>query len=257
MAEVSAVQIPPFNRSDPALWYLMCESTFALAVPRPITESITKYNYVVANLPPDCASLVRDVLMKPHLTEPYEHLKAELINRSGESSQQEIRKLLSSEDLGTRKPSELLRNMKRRAESLNVPDKFMMELFLQRLPTSVQTILAAVSELTLDKAAEIADRILEVTPVPVPIENFSISQAKGNSTEEKLFREIEKLNKRIDDLSFSRCHSPFRRNRSKSRERSNSQRRDPSVCWYHDRFGTKAQKCTQPCKFQENDNSRE
>ncbi|KAG8172588.1 hypothetical protein JTE90_027656, partial [Oedothorax gibbosus] len=36
-----------------------------------------------------------------------------------------------------------------------------MELFLQRLPTSVQSILAAVTDLKVDKAAEIADKIIE------------------------------------------------------------------------------------------------
>lgn len=257
MSEVTAVQIPLYNRSDPALWFVMCESTFALATPKPVTESITKYNYVVSHLPPEIASLVRDILMKPDNTDPYLKLKTELINRSGESSQQEIRKLLSGEELGSRKPSELLRHMKRRAESLSVPDGLMLELFLQRLPSSVQTILAAVSKLTVDKAAEIADRILEVTPSPV--ENFAVSRSENDTTETRLFREIEKLNKRIDRLSTSRDRSPFRRNRSWSSNRNNSQNRDKSICWYHSRFGNKCRedKCVKPCSWQENTVSKE
>ncbi|GBN95167.1 Retrovirus-related Pol polyprotein from transposon opus [Araneus ventricosus] len=103
MSEVGAVQIPVYNRSDPALWFIMCESTFKLAVPKPITESVTKFNYVVSHLPPEVASLVRDILMNPDATDPYTHLKTELINRSGESSQQEIRQRLSGEELGKRK----------------------------------------------------------------------------------------------------------------------------------------------------------
>ncbi|GBN63691.1 hypothetical protein AVEN_180259-1 [Araneus ventricosus] len=212
MSEVGAVQIPVYNRSDPALWF-MCENTFKLAVPKPIAESVTKFNYVVSHLPPEVASLVRDILMNPDATDPYTHLKTELINRSSESSQQEIRQLLSGEELGTRKPSELLRNMRRRAETLQVPEAFMLELFLQRLPTSVQTILAAVTDLTLDKAAEISDRIFEVTPVPMEI--HAINKNNSNSLEAKLLREIEKLNARIDKLEFSRSRSPFRRNRRK------------------------------------------
>ncbi|GBM74470.1 Retrovirus-related Pol polyprotein from transposon gypsy [Araneus ventricosus] len=209
MSDINAVQIPVFNRSDPGLWFVMCESTFALATPKAITESVTKYNYIVSHLPPDSASLIRDVLMKPDATDPYSQIKKELINRSGESSQHEIRKLFSGEELGNRKPSELLRNMKRRAECLNVADNLMLELFLQRLPSSVQTILAAVSELTLDKAAEIADRIIEVSPSP--IETFAVSKKNEQSLETKLFLEIEKLNERIDRLSFSRGRSPDRK----------------------------------------------
>ncbi|GBL76364.1 hypothetical protein AVEN_185397-1 [Araneus ventricosus] len=256
MSDINAVQIPVFNRSDPGLWFVMCESTFALATPKAITESVTKYNYIVSHLPPDSASLIRDVLMKPDATDPYSQIKKELINRSGESSQHKIRKLLSGEELGNRKPSEQLRNMKRRAESLNVADNLMLELFLQRLPSSVQTILAAVSELTLDKAAKIADRIIEVSPSP--IETFAVSKKNEQSLEIKLFLEIEKLNKRIDRLSFSRGRSPYRRNKN-SRERSISNKRDFSICWYHRRFGNKCrvEKCVQPCTWQGNETSKE
>ncbi|KAG8180623.1 hypothetical protein JTE90_018241 [Oedothorax gibbosus] len=70
------------------------------------------------NLPPEIASIVRDILMKPDITDPYKALKEAIISRSGESTQQEIRQLLSLEVLGTKKPSELLRDMKRRAETL-------------------------------------------------------------------------------------------------------------------------------------------
>ncbi|GBN81413.1 hypothetical protein AVEN_79136-1 [Araneus ventricosus] len=120
MSEVSAVQIPVYNRSDPALWFIMCESKFKLAVPNPITESMTIFNYVVSHLPPEIVSLVRGILMNPDAIDPYTHLKTKLINRSGESSLQGIRQLLSGEELGTRKPPELLRNMRRRAGTLKI-----------------------------------------------------------------------------------------------------------------------------------------
>ncbi|GBM92128.1 hypothetical protein AVEN_173453-1 [Araneus ventricosus] len=133
MSDINAVQIPVFNRSDPGLWFVMCENTFALA--------------------------------------------------------------------------------------------------------------------TLDKAAEIADRIIEVSPSP--IETFAVSKKNEQSLETKLFLEIEKLNKRIDRLSFSRGRSPYRRNKN-SRERSISNKRDFSICWYHRRFGNKCrvEKCVQPCTWQ-------
>ncbi|GBN24085.1 hypothetical protein AVEN_15285-1 [Araneus ventricosus] len=263
MSDVGAIQIPVYNRLDPALWFIMCESTFELAVPKPITESVTKFNYVVSHLPPEVASLVRDILKNPDATDPYTHLKTELINRSGESSQQEIRQLLSGEELGTRKPSELLRNMKRRAETLKVPGTFMLELFLQRFADistnflHLTNILEAVTDLTLDKAAEISDRILEVTPVPMEI--HAVNKNNSNSMEKKLLCEIEKLNARIDKLEFSRSRSPFRRNGSNQRSRGNSQNRNSSVCWYHRRFGKncKPEKCVSPCNFQGNENGEE
>ncbi|GFT81656.1 uncharacterized protein TNCV_3674701 [Trichonephila clavipes] len=117
--------------------------------------------------------------------------------------------------------------MKRRAQSLNV-DKLIVELFLQRLPSSVQTILAAVSDLTLNKAAGIADRILEVSPSP--IETFAVPNKNVPTSESKVFREIEKkINEIINHLSITRGRSANRRNKN-SRERSISNKRDYSIC---------------------------
>ncbi|GFR27595.1 uncharacterized protein TNCT_150881 [Trichonephila clavata] len=132
----------------------------------------------------------------------------------------------------------------------------MTELFLQRLPFSVQAILAAVSYLTLDKAADIAERILEVSPYP--IETFSVSNKKQQSLESKLLREIEKLNKRIDRLSISCGRSRYRRNKN-SRERSISNKRDFSICWFHRHFGKKCreEKFIKPCTWQGNEASKE
>ncbi|GFQ85114.1 retrovirus-related Pol polyprotein from transposon gypsy [Trichonephila clavata] len=111
--------------------------------------------------------------MHPDATDPYAQIKNELINRSGNRPSRRFGNSFRGR-IRLSKTSELLRNMKRRAESLNVDDKLMTELFLQRLPSSVQTILAAVSDLTLDKAADIVDRIFEVSPSP--IETFSVSK---------------------------------------------------------------------------------
>ncbi|GFY10943.1 transposon Ty3-I Gag-Pol polyprotein [Trichonephila clavipes] len=104
-----------------------------------------------------------------------------------------------------------------------------MELFLQRLPFSVQTILADISDLTLNKAADITDRILEVSSSP--IETFTVSNKKEQTSESKQFHEIEKLNERIDRLLIS----PYRRNKN-SRERSISNKREFSNCWFHRRL---------------------
>ncbi|GFX17242.1 transposon Tf2-6 polyprotein [Trichonephila clavipes] len=126
--------------------------------------------------------------MNPDPVELYEKARTELIKRSGESSHQEIRKLL----IGDRRPSELLRVMKRRTESHSIPDDLMLELFQQHLPTRVQSILAAISPLTLEKAAEVADRVMEVTPIAVYISACSVSSDK-NSIESHVLEEIKKI----------------------------------------------------------------
>ncbi|KAF8786016.1 hypothetical protein HNY73_011495 [Argiope bruennichi] len=124
MAEISAVRIPTYNFSDPHLWFAMCERTFELGVPKPVTESVMKFNHIVSNLSPEAAAIIRDIIISPDAVDPYTAIKTQLICRYGESSQQEIRKLISGEELGDRKPSELLRTMNRHAASYDFRKNF-------------------------------------------------------------------------------------------------------------------------------------
>lgn len=251
-AAAAAILIPPFIRADPTLWFHMIESSFALSSPKAITESKTKYNYVVANLPPDTATVVRDIIMQPDPTDPYTNLKAKIIQRCGESKTEEIRRLLAGELLGDRKPSDLLREMKRRAENFKLEDTLLLELFNQALPSNVQTILASIDSLTCDKAAEIADKILAIQINP---SLHSVQQAQGSSSSpsthpccdaelSQLRAEVKKIRK---DIAFLR--SDRKNNRFRHRSPSASAPRESQLCFYHDRYKEKAHKCVPPCNF--------
>ncbi|GFX14043.1 hypothetical protein TNCV_612481 [Trichonephila clavipes] len=185
MAEITAVKTSPFN-----------------------------FNAINSGSPP--AAIVRDLIITPDETDPYGAIKAQLIQRTGESSQQEIRKLLTGEELGDRKLSELLRTMNRRAASHNVPKELMLELFLQQLPTAVQAILASITPITVENAAEVTDRILEVSTPTVSLSTNAIA----SSSENRILQEIERLHKRIDDLTMKERRTPERRNSSRPRNHS-------------------------------------
>ncbi|GFT69407.1 uncharacterized protein TNCV_1297161 [Trichonephila clavipes] len=200
MEDISAVRIPAFVSSDPALWFGMLESTFELAVPKPITDERTKYNYRVAHLSPDAAMTVRDVILSPLSTNPYSKLKDEVIARCCESKSQEIRRLLTGEQLGDRKSLELFRVMQRRSESHNVTYSLLLELFLQQLPPNVSSILASIQPLTAQKASEEADRILEVTPVQVSAVSKYSSANSDDSSESKLLKKLKLLRQEVKEL---------------------------------------------------------
>ncbi|GFQ99326.1 transposon Tf2-9 polyprotein [Trichonephila clavata] len=82
MAEITAVKIPPYSFSDPQLWFSTCERTFALGVPKVITDTCTKFNYI-SNLPPEAAAIVRYLIITPDETDPYGAIKAQLIQQTG------------------------------------------------------------------------------------------------------------------------------------------------------------------------------
>ncbi|GFT13175.1 transposon Tf2-9 polyprotein [Nephila pilipes] len=75
MAEVTAVKIPPYNFNDPQLWFSTCKRTFALGVPKTITDTCTKFNYIVSHLAPEAASIARDIIIAPDETDPYSAIK--------------------------------------------------------------------------------------------------------------------------------------------------------------------------------------
>ena len=141
--------------SDPEVWFAQVEAQFA-------TRDITaKFNYIVASLSPEHATEVRDLLLHPPDVRPYDVFREQLIKRTAASEQRRLQQLLTSEELGDRKPSQLLRRMQQLLGG-RTDSPFVRELFLQHLPASVRMVLASSADgTTLEDIAQLADHILE------------------------------------------------------------------------------------------------
>ncbi|XP_065295292.1 uncharacterized protein [Dermacentor albipictus] len=168
--DVSAVSIrlPPYWDRNPAVWFLQAESQFILSGVR--TEQ-RKYRLVVLALSPTAAEEVADLLSGPASATPYSDLKAVLLERTTTSQRARMQQLLSAEDLGDRRPSQLLRRMRQlMSDNTTVSDDGLLrELFMQRLPVNVQMVLATATVMDLNSLASLADKVMEVvTPAKVP-----------------------------------------------------------------------------------------
>ena len=257
---VAAIQIklPPFWPKDPALWFAQIEAQFTT---RGITVSKTKFDYVVSSLSPEFATEVRDLLLQPPAEQPYETLKRELTNRTSLSEQRRLQQLLTSEELGDRKPSQVLRRIQQLLgdKATTMDATFMRELFLQRLPPNVRMVLTpSAGDLNLDQLAQLADRIMEASPTP------AIAATHTTPTTNQLTTQVEELTRRLDELStqMSKAVNAFTRRRSRSRSparrrwpppsTTDSSNTAPNLCWYHQTFGDAAKKCLPPCQKSEN-----
>ncbi|KAM7313109.1 uncharacterized protein ISCGN_003010 [Ixodes scapularis] len=104
----AAVRLPPYWDRNPRVWFLQAESQFHLAG---VTTQGRKYHHVVSALSPAAADEVYDVLANPSPATQYDQLKNALLQRTEVSERSRVHQLLSAEELGDRRPSQLLRRM--------------------------------------------------------------------------------------------------------------------------------------------------
>ncbi|BHF59912.1 hypothetical protein SprV_0100287300 [Sparganum proliferum] len=124
-------------------------------------------------------------------------------------------------------------------------------MFLERLPTSVQTILASGSdELDISKLAEMANRMMEVERLSSPT-IAQVSQPLNVFTSDlaELKSQIAQLSTTVAALQLRRFPGPSRRSFGRHRRRSRSRPRTANLCWYHVNYGDKARRCVPPCSF--------
>ena len=145
---------------------------------------------------------------KSETDQPYEVLKRELSNRTSFSEQRRLQQLLTSEELGDRKPSQVLRRIQQLLgeKATTMDPTFMRELFLQPLPSNVRMVLTPSAEdLNLNQLTQLADRIMEASPNPVNAATHT------TPTTSQLTTRVEELMRRLDELStqMSKAATPL------------------------------------------------
>ncbi|KAK5639258.1 hypothetical protein RI129_011750 [Pyrocoelia pectoralis] len=200
IARVS-VKIPPFWRKNVSVWLYQVESQF---VTSGITSEITKYHYVLGSLDPEIAELLSDLVCTPVTEASYATLKGRLIKEFEESETSKTKKLITELELGDKKPTTLLREMRSLAGQ-QVTDDFLKNLFLQRLPNNVKSILATSND-TVDNLAVMADKIIDISPSTTQ----HIAQLQTNTNENnlnELRQQITELTTSVNELKFQRSRS--------------------------------------------------
>ena len=200
------------------------------------------------------------MILHPPDDDPYDALKQALVERTAASEQRRLQQLFNAEELGDRKPTQLLRRMQQLlGDKAGATDaSFLRELFLQRLPPNVRMVLASSDTTELEKLAQLADKIVEVATPPIS------AVTSNSSTEyEQLRTEMADLRRLVESLRFS---GSTQRSRKRSSSRGRTPRRDRAstptstevsgdCCWYHRQFGEAAHKCRPPCDMSENDSA--
>lgn len=222
------VNFPPFWQANPELWFIQVEAQFAC---QRISSDTSKFHALVAALDTNVLTQVSDVVTEPPDYNKYGTLKKRICKQYAESALRQTYRLLHESHLGTRTPSQLLREMRTLAKK-EVTDEFLRNLWLQQLPVPVRMVLAGKTD-SLESQAELADKALEL-------------QTDGQTTSvtviEKTFQnEIALLRAEIDELRQNDSNRSYHNGKLNA---SNS-----NLCYYHRRFGARARNCRPPCKF--------
>ncbi|XP_047989836.1 uncharacterized protein LOC125229100 [Leguminivora glycinivorella] len=243
------VKIPPFYPEKPALWFAQLEGQFRLSR---VTTDETKFYYAMAQLKPQFAAEVEDIITSPPEENKFEKLKTELIKRLSASRERKVQQVLNLEELGDRKPSQFLRHLQNLVGP-GLPEDFLRSIWVNRLPQRTQDIVASQLKSSLEDLAELADRLHDVV-APAP----QVAAASLPSTSsDTLMLQIAELSRRMQalDAKVGRMTRPRERSSSHTRQRSTSKRSNSSyrkfpTCWYHHKFGEQAKRCIKPCDYQ-------
>ena len=231
LAAVS-VKLPPFWPADPEVWFAQVEAQFTC---RGITG---RFDHVISSLNPEFAIEVHDLLLKPPDDHPYDVLKAQLIKRTAATEQRKLQQLISGEELGDRKPTQLLRRMQQLlGDKLGAAESssFLRELFLQRLPANVQMVLASTdATMDLSKLAELADKEVAMPNIAAISSSHPDSPPTAEPFEVRQLREeVARLTQLVEFLTTrSRCRSPSQPRQRRTAPPTPSSPSD-SLCWYH------------------------
>ncbi|XP_049527491.1 uncharacterized protein LOC119458993 [Dermacentor silvarum] len=154
------VRLPQYWDQHPSVWFLQAESQLQVAG---IRSQASKFYYAFAALSPAAIDEKEKLVNAPLSTAAYDDLKAALLQRTVASQRSRIQQLLSTEVLGDRRPSQLLRRIRQLLgdNAGSIDDALWRELFLQRLPANVQMVLATASTMDLNGLAVLADTVME------------------------------------------------------------------------------------------------
>lgn len=253
----SRLPMPQMSHDNIETWFIQLESWFAISG---VKADAVKFNTVIASMNGKLLSQIHHSVVSPPEKNKYEHIKAALIANFADSEQQRIQKFVSGIQLGDKRPSHLLNELRKVGGT--VDENLVKNLWMQRLPTQARSIIAAASGIggkgKLDDLAIIADAVVE----SLTMHNIDLATTSASSINPST-SSIAVLEQRINSLtdmvaklgnhssrsrSLSRRSSKHRGNRDQTPNHSKTDSKE-GVCWYHRKFKSNATRCTTPCTY--------
>ena len=217
---------------------------------------------MVAALPNDVATLIRDVILNPDEKEPFSNLIDILLKRVTPTDSVRLTQILESEQIGIKTPGEFLRHLQYLQGGMKLDEKLLKMIFLKRLPSNIRQILLTQTG-TLAELAELADKIYDAGDRPALV-HATVGAPSLEHTVKELRAELSELRMQMADVQASGAQRPQPQPRQRQYKQSTSwqptfrqpteQRqttppRQGQLCWYHNTHGDRAHSCQPPCAW--------
>ncbi|CAB0033679.1 unnamed protein product [Trichogramma brassicae] len=218
---------------------------------------------ILTVLDPETISEVSDIIRAPPAQDKYTTLKDAIVARLTDSPDTQLHKLLGTIELGDKKPSQLLLQMRTLAGALASNDVLRVR-WLDLLPDSTRRWLTIIKNQTLDELAAVADELHAVGPSVMatkvwrprsrPASPGGAASSSSNSVGAQKIAELRAAIVQLTEITreaLQRRDQPRGRSRSRTQPRSQSRPRSPTphrgstegYCWYHERYGDVAEQC--------------
>lgn len=247
------INVPKFTRSNPQLWFAQVERAFRL---NSIINDVDKFDLITVQLEEDIALSVADLVQNPPDVDKYPALKARLLTKFAESAESMLRRLLHGGATG-KKPSDILAHMRRLAPGEQY-ESIIRTLFLAEMPSEVRPILSVWPEADLDRLAATADRMLEANGTSDTCAAAATPDAVNAIAPTKILADVAEslrsLSERVEKLQREMKYlKQQNQSQGQSHDLSNGGNDQAStMCFYHKKFGDKAQKCRPGCTYKAN-----
>ncbi|XP_058118076.1 uncharacterized protein LOC131284687 [Anopheles ziemanni] len=212
------------------------------------SHHVKRFNILKTQIPTRILPQLRHLLDNVPNVERYEAAKRTIVQHFEESQRSRLHRLLSDMNLGDRKPSQQLAEMRRTANGA-ISDSMLVDLWIGRLPPYIQSAVIAASPDVEDKA-KVADSVLDSFALYHQTGAYQQVSEVRNGEVDRLTRQVAELTQRLDTVLNQLNRG---RNRSRSRTRMQPAQSTSSVendlCYYHQRYGQQARNCRAPCSF--------
>jgi hypothetical protein len=201
--------------------------------------------------------LVLDLVETPPEGNPYTALKERLLSSHQLTNFQKIEKLHQLDNLGARKPSELLAQMLELCPRGQEANEFFLFLFLQRLPKELRIMLGDDPGHDARALAAKADKLWAYHSHQQPNAVAAVAAAGSDEEEESQIAAVRGAAKSRPQRSGQSGSGGNKKGGSGTGKGAGPSpaslaRNSSGLCIFHWRFGDKAHNCVSPCSWQGN-----